>query len=229
MVADGLVGDQPIEPFGILHVRDLEHAAKIAIVTGSSIANASVVGQSVPIAGADAEALGDHRVHDRVGAGSDALQADVTPGSAHWRIRSRGVHLQARVGELVLHLRAVLLRHRDRGHRVLTLGSATACSHTAVRLTLTGEVVMTLRARAHARTKPLCVKDGSWARRSSAAAAGVGSSSGSGVTFPKSRPQGAEPVTLDSSRPVCPPGPAASAAAGIGEELAVDGVADATL
>ena len=72
MVTDGLVSDQPIEPFRILHVRDLEHAAKIAIVTGSSIANAASSVRAA-IAGADAEALGDHRAHDRVGAGSSSM------------------------------------------------------------------------------------------------------------------------------------------------------------
>src|SRR5947207_14111172 len=68
------------------------------------------------VGGADAEPLRYHIVHDLVGAGADALEAGVAPGAAHRRLLHvpvAAVDLEARVDEAVLHLGAVLLRHRD--------------------------------------------------------------------------------------------------------------------
>ena len=87
---------------------------------------------------------------------------------------------------------------------------------------------MILGARAHARTKPVCVKCGLGRAGAARRRRAYRCCSGPGVTVPKCRCSGIVPATLDSeSSLVVLPGPACSAGC-VGEELAVDRVADAT-
>jgi hypothetical protein len=89
--------------------------------------------------------------------------------------------------------------------------------------------VLTIRqARPARREACLCQEEYSRARRSSPSA-GVGSLSGPGVAYPKSRLQGARPVMLDYESSLLPSRAHLASTVGVGDQVPVDDLGDLAL